>query len=518
MSSIIDDLNPYPSFRPGQRESILAIIDAARAGQKVIEYRGPTGCGKSLVLAVVARVLADEFPRTIYTTPQKALVAQLSTDERLGITALLGRANYHCPKVKSHSAADCPVPAKRRRKTCPRCPYQAQKDEFLGAPLGATTLAKLLIDGSIPRPDIMIIDESQGLETALLDQRSIQLPETVDLGNLEESVAEWVQIARMGVMKYETRLERQFQKIRPDGASDEMAALMGFVDASEAIKTAKSLERMQRICSKAEGVLRTIQDDPEGFAIDPKSRQFKPLYGAEMFANFISAIPLVIMASGTPCTQLLAEEYHKVVAPHPVDVERRRVYYMPVGKMNFQERDRTIGHMAAVIAKLHRTFGRSTLVHCHSFYIADELGRAVYDEGVRCNWSERDRKREEIIELWKNSEDTCFMSVACEEGLDLPGEKYPLNIIAKVPFLPYKSDEWTDRRKARDNKLPADRRWENVSVAQAIQQAAGRCTRGPGDWSETYILDSSFEWFYRKNFKLFEDWFKDALMRKEAIA
>jgi Rad3-related DNA helicase len=57
-----------------------------------------------------------------------------------------------------------------------------------------------------------------------------------------------------------------------------------------------------------------------------------------------------------------------------------------------------------------------------------------------------------------------------------------------------------------------------VSVAQAIQQAAGRCTRGPGDWSETYILDSSFEWFYRKNFKLFEDWFKDALMRKEAIA
>ena len=110
------------------------------------------------------------------------------------------------------------------------------------------------------------------------------------------------------------------------------------------------------------------------------------------------------------------------------------------------------------------------------------------------------------------------MSVACEEGLDLPGEKYPLNIIAKVPFLPYKSDEWTDRRKALDNALPSEQRWENVSVALSIQQACGRCTRGPSDWSETYILDSSFEWFYRRNFSLFEPWFRDALMKKAVNA
>ena len=96
---------------------------------------------------------------------------------------------------------------------------------------------------------------------------------------------------------------------------------------------------------------------------------------------------------------------------------------------------------------------------------------------------------------------------------DIDKNKYPLNVIAKVPFLPYKSDEWTEKRKAADNKLPAERRWENVSVALAIQQAAGRCTRGPGDFSETYILDSSFEWFYKRNFNLFESWFKDALCK-----
>ena len=52
--------------------------------------------------------------------------------------------------------------------------------------------------------------------------------------------------------------------------------------------------------------------------------------------------------------------------------------------------------------------------------------------------------------------------------------------------------------------LPAEKRWENVSVALAIQQAAGRCTQGPGDFSETWILDASFEFFYKRNYNLFE--------------
>lgn len=126
------------------------------------------------------------------------------------------------------------------------------------------------------------------------------------------------------------------------------------------------------------------------------------------------------------------------------------------------------------------------------------------------------KNREKSIQDWKERDDCCFMTFALTEGIDLPGQKYPLNIVAKIPFLPYKSDLWTDRRKERDMKLPNNKRWENISVAMNVQQAAGRCCRGPTDFSETYILDSSFEYFYRKNYMLFEDWFKDSLMRKNA--
>jgi Rad3-related DNA helicase len=107
------------------------------------------------------------------------------------------------------------------------------------------------------------------------------------------------------------------------------------------------------------------------------------------------------------------------------------------------------------------------------------------------------------------------MAVACEEGLDLAGEKYPLNILAKVPFG-FRGDDWMLAREAQDKPLGNDQHFEDVRVATAIQQAAGRCTRGPGDFSETYIMDSSFEQFYRRNHNLFQQWFKDALRRKEA--
>lgn len=514
--SAIDDLNPYDGFRTGQRESIQDIVRHALAGDHIIEYKGPTGCGKSLVLSIVARALADEgFSKTIYTTPQKSLVHQLANDKGLGIIALLGRANYPCPKVESNSAADCPVPAKKRRQTCPNCPYQFAKEVFLQSPLGATTLDKMLVDRSIPTPDIMVIDESQGLEMKLIEQRSVVLPEQIELNRLEPSLADWVETIEMEKMKYETKLERTFSKIRPAGVTDEVAAFMGFVDMSEATKAAKRLTQIERILSRAKTVLRIAQEAPGSFIVDSKTRAFKLLSGREEFRRLVDGIKLVILASGTPCTQLLADGYSKIEAPHPIDVDRRRVYYMPCGKMNYQERDKTIDIMAETIADLHKKYNRNTLVHCHSFVIAEKLGHAIYDYDVRCRWIDR-KDREGSIKTWQEMDDTCLLSVACEEGLDLPGEKYPLNIIAKVPFLPYKSDEWTDKRKALDNSLPPEQRWENVSVALSIQQACGRCTRGPSDWSETYILDASFEWFYRRNFSLFETWFRDALMKKVA--
>jgi Rad3-related DNA helicase len=105
------------------------------------------------------------------------------------------------------------------------------------------------------------------------------------------------------------------------------------------------------------------------------------------------------------------------------------------------------------------------------------------------------------------------MAVACEEGIDLSGPKYPLNILAKIGFG-FRGSDWVLAREAQDKPLPNYQHFEDVRVATEIQQAAGRTTRGPDDWSETYILDSSFESFYRRNYNLFQPYFREALRRK----
>ncbi len=520
----IDELNPYGSFRAGQRECIQDMLKAVNDGQKIIEFNGPTGMGKSLCISIVCRALEEEYPKSIYTSPQKTLVSQIANDKKIGMVSLLGRDNYHCPKAKSNSAKDCPIPAKHRRKTCPGCEYIAAKDKFLGASLGVATLAKILIDKSIPKPDILVVDESQNLESALLDQSEIGIPEAVDINDLVESSMLWVRRIEMEILKTEVKLEKVFagqicekpRETRALNLTDEFKSHVekkaGFFDTTAATKLAKELVRLNRICEKARGVLRMAEEAPDSFIIT-KDRTFRMMSGRQAFQELIMNTEVCILASGTPNTQLLAPPgYSQVIAPHPIPIERRMVYFSPMGKMNVASRDVTMEKMGARIAELHKKHGRSTIVHCHSYPVADRLGNIIYDEGVRCMWVEK-KDREGSIRAWTGSKDTCLMSVACEEGLDLVGEKYPLNIIAKIPFG-FRGDDWMLTREAKDKPLQNDQHFEDVRVATAIQQAAGRCTRGPSDFSETYIMDSSFEQFYRRNYNLFQPWFREALRRK----
>jgi Rad3-related DNA helicase len=525
--STLDELCPYTSFRPGQAATIEALLERARSGEKIIELNSPTGTGKSLMLTVFCRAMIEEDPdrKAIYCSPQKALVGQLAGDEKLGIVSLLGRGNYRCERAKSGLAVDCPVPAKARRQTCPHCEYQVQKDKFLAAGLGAATLDKILVDRSIQKPSILIVDESQGLEEKLINQSEIGIPEAVDIKDLVESSKLWVTRIELEILKAETKLEKVFSgqlveekprqvrvKTLADDFAKHVAAKSGVFDQDAATKLAKELVRLNRICEKARGVLQMAEEAPDSFIIT-KDRTFRMMSGRQAFQNLIMNVKVCVLASGTPNTQLLAPPgYAQVVAPHPIPIERRMVYFEPIGKMNVASRDATMEKMAIRIAELHKKHHKNTIVHCHSYKIADRIGNILYDEGVRCKWVEP-KDREGSIRAWMELENVALMAVACEEGLDLAGEKYPLNIIAKIPFG-FRGDDWMLAREAQDKPLQNDLHFEDVRVATAIQQAAGRCTRGPGDFSETYIMDSSFEQFYRRNYNLFQHWFRDALRRK----
>jgi ATP-dependent DNA helicase DinG len=102
---------------------------------------------------------------------------------------------------------------------------------------------------------------------------------------------------------------------------------------------------------------------------------------------------------------------------------------------------------------------------------------------------------------------TVLISPSLHTGLDLKDELSRFQIITKVPY-PNKSDRWTNA------KREVDPEWYYWQTALKLMQAYGRSVRSKDDWAKTYILDSAFGYFVKKNKDMLPTWFIDAIKGK----
>jgi len=496
----IQQYNPYPSFQPGQQEAVQQILELHDAGQKVVELNAPTASGKSLDLYIIGRILTEELQvgRTVYTTPLVALVNQLENESAFSAMPVLkGKRNYPCDILRSalgntwSSADDCPFEnwqmAMGENPACGQCPYHRAYGKFVSRDFGATTLARYQMQGKVrDETTVLLVDESAGLEKTLIDRATLVMPDEVDLEDLVPSLT-----------LYYHRLSEMIEDL-----GTQIARTEALRARTELVKERNKVEREARKCAK---VLSHLEHE-HPYIID-KERKFRLLDGRPEFRNLIENLDLVILASGTPATSIITDDYKPVIIQHPIPVERRLCYYWPVGSMAFKERQATAPKMAQAIADLHQRFGKKTMVHCGAYVIA----RMLYDQmpmaARRLCILQRQDDREGCKEEFLGTKQAIFLSVNFEEGLDLKGPDYPLNIIAKVPFENI-GDEFIKAR----NELDNYRRY-NMHAAVAVMQAAGRCTRSVSDFSETYILDSSWQGFFNRSKRLFQPWFVAALKK-----
>jgi ATP-dependent DNA helicase DinG len=99
---------------------------------------------------------------------------------------------------------------------------------------------------------------------------------------------------------------------------------------------------------------------------------------------------------------------------------------------------------------------------------------------------------------------TVLISPSLHTGLDLKDELSRFQIITKVPY-PNKSDRWTNA------KRDVDAEWYYWQTALKLIQAYGRSVRSKDDWARTYILDSAFGYFVKKNKDILPNWFIQAI-------
>ncbi len=497
--------NPFDSFRDGQKEAILELIDGYEDG--VSELSASTGSGKSGILYCSGYGLMEQYglSRVIYTTPQTSLVDQLEKDHFKGTAVLKGQQNYRCDLYPEElDVSSCPKRAAEGRKfqPCPECTYWQLRREFTRSRFGIATLDLVLSTKKLSDADVLIVDESSDLEMALLRHYEVSLPAYVTEKNMIEGLEQWHEEMEKKYKEIQIEVNELYSTISKNKKSMERFTKV----SRQLLRTESHLQKVDEIIGMVNaGWPYLINEVKEGNDV---RRKFKLVMGARLFNQLRDRYGYIILASGTPTTESLTKEYTKVVMPSPIPKSQRMVYYYTkIGKMSRDSINVTLPKVANKILEIYEENGRkNVLVHCHSYEgVAQPLYYRLHRKAPVILQSKA--TRESALEDFKAGTDNIYLSVNYAQGIDLKGDNFQTNIIAKVPY-PYLGDAWVQKRKEADAGA-----WYNMTTAVAVQQACGRCTRGPTDYSKSYILDASFVGFLRRCKNLLQPWFVEALVK-----
>jgi ATP-dependent DNA helicase DinG len=203
------------------------------------------------------------------------------------------------------------------------------------------------------------------------------------------------------------------------------------------------------------------------------------------------------------------DEVKFIQVPSDFPAENRPIYPMNVAYLNYnnlqlQETKSAITNAVDNLMTIHNK--HKGIIHTTSYeqlnFIKDNISK---DNARRLIVTDPEIQRDEIVhEHFYAKKPTVLISPSLHTGLDLKEDLSRFQIITKVPY-PNKSDRWIN---AKRNKVPE---WYYWQTGLKLVQAYGRSVRSKDDWAKTYILDSAFQYFLRKNREILPSWFLNAI-------
>lgn len=203
------------------------------------------------------------------------------------------------------------------------------------------------------------------------------------------------------------------------------------------------------------------------------------------------------------------EEAKFIQVPSDFPIKNRSIYPLNIAYLNYNNL-----HSQDIILKISKAIDNllsihkkdKGIIHTTSYeqleFIKENISR---ENSRRLLITDPDVQREEIISQHLNSsKPTVLISPSLHTGLDLKDDLSRFQIITKVPY-PNKSDRWTNAKRELNEE------WYYWQTALKIVQAYGRSVRSKEDWAKTYILDSAFGYFIRKNRNIMPKWFLEAI-------
>lgn len=496
----------------------------------------PTGSGKSyLTIMFVNWYLnfVNKKAKFDILTNSKILQDQYIKDFSF-IKNFKGKSNYYCDPHDMDCEKGFEICKTSGPKCGMSCPYQKARQQWISSTIGLTnfhlynSLAIYVSDIIDERsPNVLIVDEAHDFESVFCDYISTSLS-MVSLKKYGFSLSELenyndILININNIEKYIGFIQNQFI----EDITNKIEQLEVEIEKTASKKTKQNLTKNLTYCKsnreKFTYMLEEYDKKPENWVLDISKLksdkmysgvllEVKPVWGNDYIKEIIfDRYDHIIFMSGSILDKNLFCDITglnpKTTSYYNIDSQfkkkNRKIYYLKVGKMTYNEKSKTIKEQIKYIEKILKKYKEHKgIIHTSTYEFSQYLLENIKNNRLIFHDNEN---REEMLNLHLNSnKNSVIVSPSMTSGVDLKDDLSRFQIIIKIPYPYLGSNKVKQRQKTKPD-------WYSWKTVVDIIQAYGRSTRDFDDWSDTFILDASFSDILKYNERLFPRWVTDAI-------
>lgn len=515
---------PYETCRPEQEKVLNEIADNWDK-KKYFIIEAPVGIGKSGIAKAVANACSSSFIITETKQLQEQYMRDFKSDKQF--ISIKGKANYECkrnPRLNCengpcnvHRGSGIPDCYKQCMKTCN---YFSLKEKALKTPEVLTNYAFLFKAFSYsscwtPR-QLMVFDECHLLEDQLVNFASFELNpkelnNTYGLYDRFEDRNEWLKpFTESGWEGNKVRFEDNLKiidKVRLE-LWDDIKHELDDADSEnldeDEIEMLGSLHKLYFNISRLQKKMAVFKEqNKDNWIIAPNEEGalvFTPLYIDSLFNKFCKnwAQKFLFMSATILDTDgfinelgINKEECLVIKMDSTFDPAKSPIYFMPCGSMSYANIDKTLPKACDIINKiLISKKDVKGIIHTGNYKVAKTIYNSINNSRLLMKVTD-EISNQNLLNVHIRSKNSVLMSPSMTTGLDLKDDLSRFQIIVKLPF-----ESLADNRiKTKSNM---DSKWYSINMLKMLIQACGRSTRSAEDYSTTYILDSSFAYYFNK--------------------
>lgn len=547
--SFYKDLNKYTPRK--EQQDCLNFIDSEYKKNKENKFfllNLPVGVGKSHL----ALMIADWYSKNVNSAARYDIITNSKilqdqyVDTYSSINDLKGKENYECSQYAC-SCAQGQEFNRLNKTSCDACPHSGAREGFISGKISLTNFyLYILYQLYTPKflqtrgSNVLIVDESHEFDDVMSDFITIKITETVikrlkfsnesDLlkrlksVNSISSYIKFLEYLQGEIIQTINDVEKSLisskRNARSDKRENKVNKLIGGKNPD--IKLMQIVSDLQQYQSKVDIFLKEYKDNPNNWVLESnynektkqKELSLEPIWAFDYLDKYVfSKYDMVFLMSGTILDKNLFCQlngldvtkavYYSIESPFPL--KNRPIYYMPIGKMSYKQKEETFKNYVPIINRILKKYpDQKGIIHTNSFELASWISRDVKDP--RLVHHDSSNKDEVLQKHFKTDKPTVLVSPSMDTGVSFDDDKARFQVIAKIPYPSLASQ----KNKLRQKMNPDWYTWKTIS---GLIQMSGRAVRSSEDFADTIIIDGSFSDILKYSGDFFPQWFQEAIKK-----